>query len=300
MTSRLSFQGPIQTAWDSTSLNTFKECPRKYYYRIVLGRATRERSVHLDFGIFLHYGVEQYHHHRASGEAHPKALRESLRSTLQASWGWNPDDPYKNRQTLVRTLVWYLDAVAASDPAETVILANGKPAVELSFRFQIPDAPEFLYCGHMDRLATVGAQTFVFDLKSTKRPLSTQFFDQFSPHNQMTGYTLGGKITCAAPVAGVVIDAAQVGVTFARFARGLAPRPDAVLDEWLKATAYWVKLAAQYAEASFWPMNESSCDKFFGCEFRHVCAKAPRQRQAWLDADFVERLWDPLQIRGDI
>lgn len=297
---RLSFSSGIQVAWDSTSLNTFKECPRKYYYRIVLGKATRERSVHLDFGIWLHSAVEHYHHLRAINYDHARALRAALKRTLVLTKGWTSDDPYKNRMTLARTLVNYLDGVAQNDPAETVLLANGKPAVELSFRFQLPDAPDFLYCGHMDRLASYAGKIHVFDLKSTKRALWTGFFDQFTPHNQMTGYILGGKITFHQPVAGAIIDGAQVGVTFNRFARGMAPRPPEVLEEWLSATAYWVKLAAQYAEQDFWPMNESSCDKFFGCEFRTVCAKAPRQRKTWLEADYTERLWDPLRIRGDI
>jgi hypothetical protein len=116
----------------------------------------------------------------------------------------------------------------------------------------------------------------------------------------MTGYTLGGKITFAQPVKGVMIDAAQVGVTFSRFARGTSLRSDDQLDEWLSQTAYWVKLATSYAEADFWPLNESSCDKYFGCPFRPVCSKPPRQRETWLKADYTHRLWDPLQIRGDI
>jgi hypothetical protein len=297
-TDRLSFRDGYQFAWDSTSLTTFKECARKYYYKIVLGYSTRERSVHLDFGIALHSAYEYYHRCAAQGIDHEAALRDTVKQTLIDTAGWNPDDNYKNRKTLIRTIVWYLDE-RKDDPTQTVILANGKPAVELSFRFEIPNT-DFLYCGHMDRIASYQNDLYVFDYKSTKRALYTEYFDQFSPHNQMTGYTVGAKVTFHQPVKGVMIDAAQVGVGFSRFARGLAPRPDAVLDEWLSELAYWVKLAHGYAQADFWPMNESSCDKYFGCEFRRVCAKSPAQRKTWLEADYTKRLWDPLQIRGDI
>lgn len=293
---RLSFRNGIQYAWDSTSLTLLKECPRKYYYSMVLGKATREQSVHLTFGIYLHQAQERYHYHRAYGFGHEDSLYFVVREMMVKTHGWASGDQYKSRETLIRTIVWYFDAFQ-NDPAETVILASGQPAVELSFRFEIPNAPEFLYCGHIDRLARFQGKTYVFDTKSTKRALYTEYFDQFSPNNQMTGYTLGAKIGFHEPVAGVVIDAAQVGVTFSRFARGFALRTDDQLNEWLDHTAYWVKLAASYAEANFWPLNESSCDKYFGCPFRRVCAKPPKQREAWLEADYVDRWWDPLQTR---
>ena len=304
MTERKSFRQGIQFAWDSTSLTLFKECPRKYYYVMVRNKATREQSIHLTFGIYLHQAQELYHRLRSPyglGEATPTASHEEVlhlvvKAMLQRTWGWDSGDKYKNRETLIRTIVWYFDAFQ-SDPAETVILANGRPAVELSFRFEIPNAPDFLYCGHIDRLARFQGKTYVFDTKSTKRALYTEYFDKFSPNNQMTGYTLGAKIGFPEPIAGVVIDAAQVGVGFSRFARGFALRTDDQLNEWLDHTAYWVKLAASYAEADFWPLNESSCDKYFGCPFRRVCAKPPKQREAWLEADYVTRVWDPLQTR---
>lgn len=297
--SRLSFKDGKQFAWDSTSLNTFKECPRKYYYSIVQGYATREQSVHLTFGIFLHSAYELYHRFKADAWEHEEALKETVRTMMVNTQDFKSDDKYKNRTNLIRTIVWYLDEFA-SDPAKTVILSNGKPAVELSFRFEVPDAPDFLYCGHMDRIAEFCGELYVFDYKSTKRALYTEFFDQFNPHNQMTGYTTGAKVTFHQPVKGVMIDAAQVGVNFSRFKRGPTMRTDEQLDEWLGHLAYYVKLAAGYAEADFWPMNEGACNNYFGCQFRPICSRAPRQREIWLKSDYVHRLWDPLQIRGDI
>jgi hypothetical protein len=296
---RLSFRDNIQFAWDSTSLTLFKECPRKYYYTIVQGYSTRERSVHLDFGIELHHAYERYHYHRAFDFSHDDTVHMVAKEMMIRTADWPHDDNIKTRFTLIRTIIWYLEE-RKDDPARTIILSNGRPAVELSFRFEIPEAPDYLYCGHMDRIAEFQGDLYVFDYKSTKRALYTEYFAQFNPHNQMTGYTLGGKITFAQPVKGVMIDAAQVGVTFSRFARGTTLRSDDQLDEWLSQTAYWVKLATSYAQADFWPLNESSCDKYFGCPFRPVCSKPPRQRETWLKADYTHRLWDPLQIRGDI
>ena len=43
------------------------------------------------------------------------------------------EDTIKTRFTLLRSVVWYLEQFE-NDPCETVILADGRPAVELSFR----------------------------------------------------------------------------------------------------------------------------------------------------------------------
>jgi hypothetical protein len=299
MSNRQSFRDGYQFAWDSTSLRTFKECPRKYQYSILEGFAPRAESVHLTFGIFYHKAMECYHHLRAQDFSHDDSLHMVVRRMLEDTFGWTSDDKYKNRPNLIRTIVWYLDQFGEKDQAKTAILANGKPAVELSFRFELPD-PAFIYCGHMDRIAEFQGKYYVFDYKTTKNTMYDDFFAKFNPDNQMTGYTLGGKITFHLPVEGVVIDGAQVAVGFSRFQRGFTLRSEDQLDEWLDTTNYFVKLAKSYAVQGFWPMNEAACHNYGGCPFRPVCAKPARQRDVWLKADYVGRLWDPLQIRGDI
>lgn len=217
---------------------------------------------------------------------------------------WKSDDNYKNRYTLIRTVVWYLEQFA-DDPAKTVILANGKPAVELSFRFNLPinrpDGEPYLYSGHMDRLVEFMGETYVLDRKTTKGQIYSDYFDKFNPHNQMSGYTTAGKIVLHEPVRGVLIDAAQVGVGFSRFARGFTLRSQDQIDEWIESACYDIKRAEACATAEFWPMNESSCDKYGGCPFRVICSKRTnRERDIWLQVDFVTRTWDPPQVRGDI
>ena len=42
---------------------------------------------------------------------------------------WDTDHKYKNTFTLIRSVIRYLDQYE-HDPAKTVMLSNGKPAVE--------------------------------------------------------------------------------------------------------------------------------------------------------------------------
>jgi hypothetical protein len=300
----------LQLAVDSTSLGEFKTCPRKYYYSIVLGWQPRATSVHLVFGILLHQGREDYEKARCTGLGHEEALRKALRETLRRTWNaelarpWSSGDANKNRLTLVRTLVWLLDEHGPDDPLATIVLANGHPAVELSFRFDsgmvASTGEAFTLCGHLDRLVELNGERFVNDIKSTKSTISASFFHQYAPDNQFSMYNLAGQVAFGVPVSGVVVDACQVAVSFSRFERGLVQRTQAQLDEWLVDTGSWLRTMDTAAQTGHWPQNDKACHHYGGCQFRPVCSRPPAAREQWLQADYVRRVWDPLILRGDV
>ncbi len=295
-----------QFAWDSVSRGAAKTCPRYYQLSIIEGWRGKQQSVDLAFGIWLHEGRECYYRERAHGAAHDDALDVAVARTLQATWDktlgrpWFSDHPTKNRFTLIRSLVWYLDQWQ-DDPLQTVMLGENRPAVELSFRYDsgIRVAGEtVLLCGHIDRIVSINDMIFPTDLKSTKATIGTAastYFDQFSPDDQMSGYTHATRVHYRLQPSGVIIDAAQIAVGFTRFLRGHTPRTAAQLDEWHDGFRELVHRFADYAKRGFWPMNEKAC---FRCDLRRVCAKSPQTRQKWLAADYVQRTWDPLVVRS--
>lgn len=302
----------LQLGWDSTSLGALKTCPRKYYYEIVLGVTPRGANVHLTFGLLFHAALERYDHARTRGADHERATLLAVDYLMKTTWDATlgrplavlSEDPNKNRFTLVRTVVWYLTQFE-HDPLETIILANGKPAVELSFRFETDhrasDGAPFIYCGHMDRFAKLNGEPYVVDRKTTKHTISESFFASFTPNNQFTGYVMGGRILMPDAPRKLIVDAAQIAVTFSRFERGIVERSEHQLSEWYEGLGYWLALAEGFARRNYWPMNEASCGNYGGCPFRQVCsAKTERVRDEFLRAGFVPRVWDPLQTRGDI
>src|SRR4249920_481864 len=123
----------LQTTVDSTSLGEFKTCPRKYYYRLIQGWVPRSESVHLTFGLFLHSALEHYDRQRAEGKAHEEALRSTTHRVMSDTWDpasgrpWWSGHSVKNRLTLVRSVVWYLDHFGKNDPLQTLALASGQP-----------------------------------------------------------------------------------------------------------------------------------------------------------------------------
>lgn len=321
----------LQLTWDSTSLGWFKECPRLYYYQMILGWSAKSKGIHLKFGGLYAAALERYAHAKAGGASHDEATDKMVEWALEASGDrtvcpscngapdealpcgtcndakvvfhpWESNDPFKNRYTLIRSLVWNVDDRLAT-PFRTYILANGKPAVELSFNFEAfqIQGQTFSLAGHMDEVVqTPDELLYVRDDKTTKGQLSDQYFRQYSPNNQMSLYSIAGKVVLERPVAGVLVRAAQIQAGFTRFVTRPVTRPQPVLDEWMRDTEQWLKLAMVYADSNHYPMNDKSCGNYGGCPFQRVCAVSPQHRQSWLEADFIQRRWNPLETRGDI
>jgi hypothetical protein len=278
-----------------------------------------------------HAALEQFDRLMAD-ENHDReaAIRVVVRGLMERVADWTPDPAtkagrYKNRETLVALVVDYLDHFDP-DPAETYIKSDGTPAVELSFRFELDWGPRageckdglepgdvgypgpsyesqpYLLCGHLDRVVSFNDQLLVMDRKTTTTTLSGYYFNQYEPNNQMTLYTLAGKIIMGAPIRGVIIDAAQILLEKPNaFARGFTYRTEDQLEEWLADLRVLLENAERYAENDYWPMNDSSCDKFGGCRYRDICSKSPSVRERFLAADFEklepDQRWNPLKSR---
>lgn len=302
-------QPGMQLAWDSTSLGELKLCPRRYQYRILYGYAPRELNIHFTFGLGFHGATERYDHARAAGGSHEDGVRAALKWAMEFTWDskmgrpWLSSDPNKNRGTLLRTVVWYYEQFR-EDALETVILANGKPAVELSFMIPLPFQSEageqLFYGGHLDRVAMMCGAAYIVDKKSTKQTLGASYFNQYSPDNQFSGYIFGGRAGFQLPIMGLIVDAAQVAVGFTRFAREVVQRTPEQVKEWVKDLAFWLRQAEFFAKQGHWPMNDKACHVYGGCPFREICSKTPAVREKWLRAGFIRQVWDPTKARGDI
>lgn len=317
----------IQYAWDSTSLGHLKVCPRLYQLIMVEGWQPQGESVHLRFGQEYHHALQDYDISRANGIKHNDAVHDVIRELLIRTADFDPDHKVKTRSSLVRTVIWYLDQFV-KEQTHTHILADGKPAVELSFRFELDWGPQslgrgphpdgtpfvaenkqpYILSGHLDRVVDLNGDLFVMDRKTTGAAPSSWFFSQFEPDNQMSLYSFAGQVVMHAPVRGVIIDAAQILEDESRFGRGFTYRTTAQIEEWQRDLRYWLTLAEQYAVNNYWPMNDKSCghyrsekDDRSGCPFREICGKDPSVRETFLKTHFTKleesERWNPLKPR---
>lgn len=314
----------IQIAWDSTSLGLIKTCPRLYQLTMIEGWAPKGESIHLRFGGEFHQALWDYDQSVAAGLPHDEAVHDSVKELLfrTADFKDEPDTragKYKNRESLVRTTVNYLDH-RKDDTLTTVKLSNGKPAVELSFRFELPFGPDmlipnedgemvpanhnYLLCGHLDRVCSDPNGTiFIEDHKTTTTTPGDYYFAQYEPNNQMSLYTFAGGVVFDLPIKGVVINAVQLLIEhpYNRFIRGFTFRNRDQQEEWVADLSRWLQMAQWFAENDTWPQNDTACDKFGGCRFRNVCSKSPAVRDIYLKSDFIKLeekdRWNPLASR---
>ena len=292
----------LQIALDNTSLSVYKECPRKYYYKIVCGYRAPGIRPPLAWGGAYHSVVELYDLLIVKGEDEQTALRAAIRLAFSLAEKGFGDDTARTLTTLVRTIVWYAANYRARDPLKTHIFGNGKVGLELSFRFYLPQTisgtnDKYVYCGHIDKISDYAGGTYAVERKHSKGALNDEFYARYAFSAQIGGYATAGKICFDTELSGVIIDGAQVLVNSSRFGRRVVHRVNSHLEEWLDDTLLWVKLLEGSAVANYWQHNTESCNKFSGCEFREVCSKPPGIREAILRQVYVVERWNPIEDR---
>ena len=303
----------LQYAWDSTSLGLLKTCPRLYQYVILEGYTTDSKKADLVAGGLFHDATATYDRGMAEGLSHEDALRATVHEFLIAAKDYEPDPDtkagkYKNKSAMVRAVIFYLDHRHETDRLKTYRLANGKPAVELSFAFEItfptPSGQPYVLCGHLDRVCEdANGDLFIEDHKTTTTTPGQYYFDRYDVDNQMSLYTFAGKVILETAVHGTIINAVQFLIEhpYNRFVRGMTFRTSDQVEEWYTDLERWLSMAEWYASNDHWPMNDTACNNYGGCAFRKVCAKSPSVRNIYLRSDYIQlppsERWNPLKPR---
>ena len=294
----------VQYAWDATSIGLFKRCPRLYYYVMICGYKPRVESPHLRFGIEFHRAAEDYHKLIADGIEHEEAMFHVVKGLLYRTVDWDSEHKYKNRETLVRTVVWWLLKRPEDNTKTRILASSGAPAIELTFNFTLDSFPlagegqPYMLCGRLDRLVEFDGDILDEDYKTTTTTPGPYYWGTFDPDNQMSMYTLAAKVCYESEIKGVLITSAQIMLEGTRFTRGITYRTQEQLDEWIKDLEIHLHEARVYAERNYWPMRDTSCDKYGGCMFRGVCSQSPQVRDMYLNDGFVKgEKWNPLKVR---
>ncbi len=281
----------LQWLWSAHSIELAETCLRKYQYSKILAWTPRDKSVHLIFGGYYASAIERYHKLRALDTNHEEATLTVVRRALEDTWDrdtatpWESNHNKKSRETLIRSIVWYLEEWK-DDPASTVILHDGSPAAELEFTLDLDNG--LALRGKLDRLCQFGDDIYVMDQKTTGGGVGQYFFDGFTPDIQMSTYTFVGDAIYNIPVKGVILDVAEIAVGFTRFSRGFIFRTKASLQEWYDNSMITIERARQATRDNVFPMNRTACGLYGKCEFRDICARSPEVRENYLKASFVQ------------
>jgi len=289
----------LQTRVNSSAIGEYKTCARKYWYKWVRGLRAREPKIDLEFGTWFHSGVQGYESLRNEGESHEEALAATVDWALFITWDSGVKRPRqidhssKNREGLVRTLIWYLDKYGEEDVLETVVLPDGALATELEFEFDsgycASSGERISFCGKLDRIVNFAGGRYIRDIKTTGGSLGSFFFRNFTPGNQFSLYPIAGQICFGIETKGIICDGVEIKGSFARFERALIPRNKEGLNEWLEDSHIWLAQMDRSACEDSWPMNDMACGAFGGCEFREICSMRPEARESWIQRGWISR-----------
>lgn len=210
-----------------------------------------------------------------------------------------PEDTRKNRMTLVRTFLWYVEEQPErlEDSLHPIKFPDGTPAVELSWRIPLPWktawGEQYLLSGHFDYLGRFGSLNYIVDNKTTTKTLSKRFFESYDPDLQFDIYDMvGGILYPDLELQGVLLDAANSQIEGSSFARMAYRKTEEQRKEQWQDLEFWIKQAERYAEADYWPMKKSSC---WICDLKNVCNKPASARPGLLAANFKKgERWNPL------
>lgn len=213
-----------------------------------------------------------------------------------------PDSPAKNRQTLIRLIVWYAEEKPEDfhDSLHPYVFPDGTPAVELSGRlplpFTSPYGDTYLLTWHFDYIGTYADMNYIVDNKTTTKTLNAKFWNSYAPNLQFDTYDLIGSIVLPdLDIQGIMIDAAQTLAGSASFGMHPYYKTESQRAEQLLEIERILHDMERYAAEGYWPMRKRSC---WLCPFKKVCALPPEDRQKALAENFTKReRWNPLVER---
>lgn len=232
----------------------------------------------------------------------PPDICPYCRSNIRTARVYVPDDPKKNRQTLVRSLIWYgLDQPEKlEDGLRPYVFPDGTRAVELSGKLPFPYVnrygEQYVLSWNLDYVGAFGNENFIVDNKTTSKTLNDKFFQQYAIDTQFDTYDMVGSIAYPTlRIRGTLVDAVQIMAGGTETGRRPYYKTEAQREEHFNDLGYWFKRAEEDAVAGYWPMNKRNC---WLCPFSKVCSQDPSMRHGYLEAAFTKQTrWDPTHER---
>jgi hypothetical protein len=295
-------------------------CPSKYELRHRQHWSTRVKSSALSFGGVTHLGIGAWY------RAHDPS--EAL-MTVQRSWTHVPPaDDFRTLEKCLRVMAEYIKEYPTEN-WQVLGIEDGAPLIEKTFTIdtglrlpcvlswlkthtdascgsdEMPaegqtsctqcnrDLEPIEYGGIIDLIATFSGSIYIIDHKTTTR-MGENYFLQFKPDNQMTGYIWGASKLTNRRVAGALINAVGIYKSQAtKFRRQLTTRSEDDIAQWLRDLHMKCVEIKMHERLGEWPMRTKSCMLYGRCEYHTVHSTSDRPTQLKiLEQQYVKRPWD--------
>lgn len=252
---------------DSTAAKEFKSCPRKYFYRIVLGRVPPQDVTPpwFTWGSALHKFYEIL-----ETEGLAKAL------VYAGTFKPNISEQYKKFDFLDKTrFIQTVNLIVQENQKEKSGASLRVIATEQPFNVQLPDGS--FIGGRFDQVLEWQGKIWIRDFKTTSKQKS-YFQNSMDPNDQAMRYLYAATLMHMGEEAflkGRVID----GIIFLAIynAKSVGPELYPVifsknatqLKKWVDQQMFINKYLNLCRETDNWPMNENRNCSF--CEYAKVC-----------------------------
>lgn len=275
----------VQFLWNASALSDWQKCPRYYQYVWLNGWTGAGLSPHLRFGDEIAKAMHLFHLRTANGEDREEVILDVVEIVLRRTADFKSDHRLKNRENLIRTIVWYFEEYNP-DPLSTYV-DEGGPALERQFRIAADDG--VFLVGTLDRVIVYADALWIQDQKTTGGSLGPHYFEDWNLATQMFNYSFAGQMIFGESISGVMIDAMQIGANFSRFARQPIYKTRGQLDEWYDEAMQHIADARRATRERAFPRRLSSCTNYGGCAFASICSRPREVRENFLKSNFEKR-----------
>lgn len=295
---------PSWRVYDSSKIQEFQTCPRRYFYRYILGWDSEFPSNHLVFGAAIHEAMEHLLLHGYSDASVQQAFELFLRA-YRKELPEETDEMFEPK-TPAKVLPFLLEYVRTyqRDFEEFEVLYT-------EIAGTVPIADDIVLHFRQDAICRKKSNDQVFSLehKTLGRTPSRQWTEQWDLKTQVGTYThVLYSLFSPEEVFGVVINALGFLKTKNSLLRHPIHKSLESMQVWLWNTLYWVDqirwhtaLLNDTSEEDevmmAFPMNTESCTKYYGCPFKDFCStwSNPLRHCDEPPAGFTVRWWNPLE-----
>ena len=290
---------------DSSKLQEYMSCPRKYFYRYMLGWETQGRSIHLVFGEAWHRAIEVL---MREGYTSAAVIEGMKRFTEYYRRYY---DEYEDENNRPKNVEHALEALLA------YCLHYDKDDFEVLYtevHGTIPLDDKRMITGRLDSICRDKRGVFSLEHKTGSYKTSA-WAEQWTLKMQIGTYN--HALMCMFDpneVYGVIVNGVFFYKTKTEFLRAPIRKLDNAMQTWLDTTLYWYKQVESNTALMLeedkqdnetmqsFPMNTESCTKWNRmCKYADFCNtwNNPLQRCDEKPLDFEEIWWNPAESEKD-
>jgi hypothetical protein len=287
--------------FDYTTLDTFLQCRRKYYYMMVRHLRSKTTAPALEFGNCMHQALAEYY--RSGLEASLAKWRETYRDRE----GEELRTVYNGEKMLRGYAQVYMN-----EPFK-VVEVGGKKAIEIGF---VVPVGNILYAGRLDTLVDWNGDLCVLEHKTSGYLYAANYFKQFNPNLQIDGYIYGAEAYAGRKCFGAVVNAIEVWKDLKRptekskkledhYARNPENRSAPQLADFAKQVQAIViditncEQAGTSLGKDAYYQNKHQCMSYnYACPYKDLCMYGENERI--IESNFKKEEWLPYKEGEDV